>query len=137
MVLQDEGGSLHPYQGRAVELGEYLCVHQVQVALHNDLSGNEPLVGDMDGHGVVTHEFGRHVVAVQLQCGELPYQRVLAGGYQKVAFAGLGSCVFGRYCAYVTVEFGTQGVKIRTRLSHGGVKTGPNESQYCKETPHR
>ena len=62
----------------------------------------------MDGHGVVSHNPGLEVVVVNLEGGVLPYQGILAGLDEKIAFLTLHGGAFSGQGQEILVQLGSQ-----------------------------
>ena len=105
----------------------------VFLRFHLYRAGEEPLAGDVNGHGVISHDLGLEVVVVNLEGGILLHQGVLAGLDEKIAFLVLYGYGLSGQGQDVLVQLGPQ---FRIRLLRKGQQGGRQGRQSQEQPSH-
>ena len=111
VILHHKFRRLLPHQRLTIEIRKDSGVHQVNVVLHADLPGEEPVVGNVNGHGLDSHHRRFHIVGVQIQRNMLAYKGIRTAGNEERAFFLLRLDIQRFYCLDISGQLRIQGIE--------------------------
>ena len=107
-VFHRQHGRLGTDERRLVEFRKQAGVEVIPGRFHGDFSGKEPILGDMHGHGIVSHHLGLEIVVVNLERHVLAHQGILRGGNEVVALSALHLSALSEERHEILLQFGPQ-----------------------------